>query len=316
MTETLTPHGHGNRTVVPQRMREVADGVFAYVQPEGGWCVNNAGLLVEPDRVTVIDTAATEARARALRQAIGELTAAPPRVLVNTHFHGDHTFGNALVAGSDAVIVAHEQARTEMAVAGLGLTGLWPDVEWGSISVTLPQLTYQDRLTLHFGDRRAELIHVGPAHTTNDTVVWLPEDRVLFAGDVLMSGCTPFVLMGSVAGSLRAVERLRALDPLTVVGGHGPVCGPEVLDETAGYLRHVQRLAAEGTAAGLTPLETARESGPGPYAHWLDAERLVGNLHRAYAEGAGGPAGEPLDVVTIFGELVAYNGGRLPACYA
>ncbi|MBO1332630.1 MBL fold metallo-hydrolase [Streptomyces sp. VRA16 Mangrove soil] len=316
MTETLAPHGHGLGSAAPQTMREVADRVFAYVQPEGGWCVNNAGVLVGSDRVTVIDTAATETRARALRQAIGDLTTSPPRVLVNTHFHGDHTFGNAFVGGSDAVIVAHEKARTEMAAAGLGLAGLWPDVEWGGISVTLPHLTYEDRLVLHLDDRRAELLHVGPAHTTNDTVVWLPHERVLFAGDVLMSGCTPFVLMGSVRGSLRAVERLRALDPLLVVGGHGPVCGPEVLDETAAYLRRIQQLAADGAKAGLTPLQTAREAGPGPYAHWLDAERLVGNLHRAYAELAGGPDGEPLDVVSVFGELVTYNGGRLPACYA
>jgi cyclase len=323
MTGTVAAHGHGHPQGAghgarpgPQRMQEVADGVFAYVQPDGGWCVNNAGVLVEPDRVTVIDTAATEARARTLRQAVAGLTTAPPRVLVNTHFHGDHTFGNAVVAGSDAVIVAHEQARTEMAAAGLGLTGLWPGVDWGDISVTLPHLTFQDRLTLHLGPRRAELIHVGPAHTTNDTVVWLPEERVLFAGDVLMSGCTPFVLMGSVEGSLRAVERLRGLGPRTVVGGHGPVSGPEVLDETAGYLRRLRTVAADAYAAGLTPLEAAREAGAGPYGHWLDPERIVGNLHRAYAELGGGPLGTPLDVVGIFGELVEYNDGQLPACYA
>lgn len=316
MTETVAAHGHGLRRPGAQRMQEVADGIFAHVQPEGGWCVNNAGVLLEADRVTVVDTAATEARARTLREAVAALTAAPPRVLVNTHFHGDHTFGNALVAGTDAVIVAHELARTEMAAAGLGLTGLWPQVDWGDIAVTLPHLTYSDRLTLHLGPRRAELIHVGPAHTTNDTVVWLPEEKVLFAGDVLMSGCTPFVLMGSVEGSLRAVERLRALGPRTIVGGHGPVAGPEVLDETAAYLRYVQKVAAEASAAGLTPLEAAREAGPGPYAHWLDAERLVGNLHRAHAELGGAPQGAPLDVVGIFGELVEYNGGRLPECYA
>lgn len=315
MTETLVPHGH---RVAPraQQMLEVADKVFAYVQPDGGWCVNNAGVLLGTDHVAVVDTAATEARARALREAVAGLTSAPPRVLVNTHFHGDHTFGNALVGGSDALIVAHEQARVEMAAVGLGLTGLWPDVDWGAISVTLPNLTFRDRISLHLGGQMAELIHVGPAHSTNDTVVWLPEERVLFAGDVLMSGCTPFVLMGSVEGSLRAVERLRALGPRTVVGGHGPVSGPEVLDQTAAYLRRLQRLASDGLAAGLTPLETAHEAGPGEFADWLDGERLVGNLHRAYAEAQGAAPGAELDVVGIFGEIVKYNGGRLPTCYA
>jgi cyclase len=161
-----------------------------------------------------------------------------------------------------------------------------------------------------------DLIHVGPAHTTGDTVVWLPAERVLFAGDVLTSGCTPFVLMGSVAGSLRAVDRLRALRPRVVVGGHGPVCGPDVLDETAGYLRWLTQTARDARAAGLTPLAAAREVGPGPYGEWLDPERVVGNLHRAYAELRGEPEGAPLDVGAIFGEIVEYLGGRLPVCAA
>ncbi|MDX6355425.1 MAG: cyclase, partial [Streptomyces sp.] len=135
-------------------------------------------------------------------------------------------------------------------------------------------------------------------------------------GDVLMPGCTPFVLMGSVAGSLTAVEQLRALAPLTVVGGHGPVSGPEVLDETAGYLRWIQQTAATAHAAGLSPLAAAREADLGAYKDWLDPERLVGNLHRGYAELAGAQPGAPLDVVRIFGELVEFNGGRLPDCYA
>jgi cyclase len=313
VSETLLPED-----APPDRvhLREVADGAFAYVQEAGGWCVNNAGVLLGPGQVTMIDTAATERRARRLRDAVRRLTATPPRLLINTHFHGDHTLGNAVVAGTDAVIVAHELARREMAEAGLSLTALWPDVEWGEVSVRLPDLTYRDTLTLHLGERRVELRHVGPAHTTNDTVVWLPEERVLFAGDVLMPGCTPFVLMGSVAGSLRAVEQLRELGPRTIVGGHGPVCGPEALDDTAAYLRWVRRTAADGLAAGLAPLAVARDAGTGPYPEWLDPERVVGNLHRAYAELRGAPPGAALDVVSIFGEMVDYNGGQLPHCYA
>ncbi|WP_436318613.1 MBL fold metallo-hydrolase [Streptomyces nodosus] len=315
MTEVSTGRLAAPDAPLGAGLEEVADGVFAYVQRVGGWCVNNAGLLVEPDRVTVVDTVATEARAHALRSAVAQLTAAEPKLLVNTHFHGDHTFGNAIVGGPGATVVAHERARTEMAAAGLGLTGLFPTVEWGGIDVMLPNVTYTDRLTLHLGDRTAELLHLGPAHTTGDTVVWLPGERVLFAGDVLMRGCTPFTLMGSVAGSLAAIEQLRALGPRVVVGGHGPVSGPEVLDETAGYLRWVQRLADGGRAAGLSPLETAREAGFAEYGDWLDRERLLGNLHRAYAEAAGGPLGEPLDPVAVFREMVEFH-GRPPECFA
>jgi cyclase len=203
-----------------------------------------------------------------------------------------------------------------MAEAGLGLTQLWPGVEWGTLCLRLPSVTFRDRLTVHLPRRTVELIHVGPAHTTNDIVAWLPEDRVLFAGDVVLSGCTPFHLMGSVAGGLRALSRLRALDPRVVVCGHGEICGPEVFGQAEAYLRWITELADQGMRAGATALDVARDADLGPFSGLLDPERLVGNLHRAYADLGAGPLGAPLDVVRVFGEMIQFNGGRLPECLA
>ncbi|MEU1964703.1 MBL fold metallo-hydrolase [Micromonospora sediminicola] len=297
------------------RLTEIADGVYAFTQPNGGWCLNNAGVLVGGDGAVVVDTAATEARAARLREAVDALGAGPGRVVVNTHHHGDHTFGNAAF-GPGTTVVAHERARVEMAETGLALTGLWPDVDWGDVRVVLPTLTFRDALTLHQGERRLELLHVGPAHTTNDVVAWLPAERVLFAGDVVLSGCTPFNLMGSIEGALAAVRRLRELRPATVVCGHGAVTGPEVFDPTERYLRWVLDVARHGVAQGWSPLRAAREAGPGEFADLLDPERTVGNLHRAYDEVRGGARGRPLDVVAIFQEMVDFNGGQLPECRA
>ncbi|MCX4906895.1 MBL fold metallo-hydrolase [Streptomyces sp. NBC_00878] len=298
---------------VEPRLDEVADGVFAYVQPDGGWCLNNAGLIVSGRHAALVDTAATEARTRALRGAVLAAAQAPPRVVVNTHAHGDHTFGNFVFP--EAVVVGHERTREEMATVGLHLTGLWPEVSWGAVEVVLPDITYRDRMTLHIGGTTAELLHPGPAHTTNDTVVWLPRERVLFTGDLVMSGVTPFCPMGSVAGSLRALAVLRSLGAHTVIPGHGPVRGPEVLDAAEGYLQLVRRLAREGTAAGITPLQAARAADLGPYGEWVDAERLVPNLHRAYAEERGQAVGDPADMPALFAEMVEFHGGR-PVCQA
>jgi cyclase len=295
-------------------MMELAEGVYAYTQPHGGWCLNNAGVIAGPNGTVVIDTVATEGRVRWLREAIHKLGNGPVHTIVNTHHHGDHTFGN--YAFSPAAIVAHERARIEMAETGLALTRLWPEVNWGKVRVALPTVTFRDRLTVHVGDRRVELIYVGPAHTTNDVVVWLPDDRILFAGDVVLSGAAPFNLMGSVSGALAATARLRELGARTVVCGHGPVLGPEVFDETAAYLRWIQQVAAEAAPLGLSPLQAARAAGPGDFGHLIDPERVVGNLHRAYAELEGGELGRPLDVATIFGEMIDYNGGVLPTCRA
>jgi cyclase len=301
--------------VVDATLAEVADGVYAFVQPDGGWCLNNAGLVVgDGGGGVLVDTAATEARARRLREEVLRVTAVPPRTLVNTHFHGDHTFGNHLFP--EAVVVAHERTRLDMAAAGLHLTSLWPEVCWGDIELTLPEITYRDALTLHAGGVRVELLHLGPAaHTTNDTAVWLPEQRVLFTGDVVMSGVTPFCVMGSVSGSLAALDRMRRLGPLVVVPGHGPVGGPELLDADEAYFRWLRDLARTGVADGASPLELARAAGPGPFAGLLDAERLVPNLHRAYAEEQGAAPGERLDVPALFQEMTEYHGG-LPACGA
>ncbi|MFJ6700923.1 MBL fold metallo-hydrolase [Streptomyces sp. NPDC091272] len=289
---------------------EVAEGVHAYVQHRGGWCLNNAGILTDAGRSALVDTAATERRARALRRTALALSPHPPCAVVNTHFHGDHTYGNFVFP--EALTIGHARTRTMTRAAGLHMATLWPDVRWGDIEVTPPQLTFQDRTTLHIGAIQAELIHIGPAaHTTDDTVVWLPDQRVLFTGDLAMNGVTPFCAMGSVAGSLRALDRLRALGATTIVPGHGPVGGPEILDANAAYLRRVQQLAHEGTRSATDPLTLARATDLGPYAELLDPERLLPNLHRAYAEAQGLPEGSPLDITALFDEMTEYHGGPL-----
>ncbi|HEX6472972.1 MAG TPA: MBL fold metallo-hydrolase [Streptosporangiaceae bacterium] len=297
------------------RLEEVADRIYAYLQPDGGWCLNNAGFMVGPTSVTLIDTAATEMRARLLRSAIASVTALAPRTLVNTHHHGDHTYGNCVFA-HEAVIIGHDDCPAEMAEQDLLLTHLWPHVDWGDIAIVPPTVTFPERLRLYVGELRVELIHVGPAHTTNDVVVWVPEHRVLFAGDIVFNGGTPFVLMGSVAGSLRALRRLRELDAATIVPGHGPVGGPELYDATESYLTWVREVARHGIATGLSPLQVAKEVELGYFGEWLDSERLVGNLHRAYAEERDAAPGAPLDTLAIMLEMITYNDGQLPTCLA
>ncbi|MFD3676111.1 MBL fold metallo-hydrolase [Streptomyces sp. NPDC058613] len=295
---------------------EVADGVFAYVQPDGGWCVNNAGVLSSDGVVALVDTAATERRTRALRERVTAGGRPAPSAVVNTHSHGDHTFGNYLFP--EATVYAHHETRREMDAAGLHLTTVWPEVAWGALELALPTVTHRAGMTLHVGSLTAELVHMGVAHSTNDTVVWVPERRVLFTGDIAMSGVTPFCPMGSIAGSLAAIERMRAFGPETVVTGHGPVGGVEVLDASADYLRWVQELAREALAADLTPTQAAWEADLGPFAGLLETERLIPNLHRAYAEERNAAHGGALDMGLVieemgvlFAEMTRYHGGPL-----
>jgi len=318
-------HYQGRDDLPPATAQEVAAGVFAYVQPDGSWWINNTGFVVGGDQVCAIDSSSTEQRTRGMLDAIRSMTALPVRTLLNTHHHGDHTNGNCLFG--DAVVVGHANCRSNMAGQWIGgLEAVFGEVEWGELTVVPPSVTFDDRLTLHVGDVRLELIYVGtPAHTTGDVVAWLPDQGVLFSGDLVFNGGTPFVLMGSVAGSLEALVMLRSLGASTVVPGHGGVCGPEQFDVVEGYLRWLQEVARGAKAAGLTPLEAAKAIDLGEYAEWLDPERIVGNLHRAYQEipedGVGAAAGgtergAPADILAAFGDMVAYNGGRPLTCYA
>ena len=100
------------------------------------------------------------------------------------------------------------------------------------------------------------------------------------------------------------------------VPGHGPVCGVEALDGIEAYFRFVADLAAEGWAAGLTPLELAQQADLGAFADLTDAERLVANLHRAYAEADGTAPGDAIDYLTAFSDMLALNGGGPLRCLA
>lgn len=295
---------------------EVSDGVFAYVQHDGSWWINNTGFMVGSRGVVSVDACSTEARTRAYLATIAEVSDVPVRTLVNTHHHGDHTFGNYLFPG--ATIVG--QTRSRAAVEGWGLprsAPFWTDVDWGEVELAPPFLTFEESLTIHVDDLRCEVRHLGlPAHTDNDAIVWLPERKVLFAGDLVFEGVTPFVVQGSVAGLLETLSQLALLGPETVVPGHGPVTDARAFDEVAGYLRFVQDVAAGGIAADMSPLEAALDSDLAAFAELRDPERIVGNLHRAYAEVRGEAWGGPLDARAALADMVAFNGGKPLTCHA
>jgi cyclase len=295
----------------------ISEGVYAYLQPDGSWYLNNTGFLVSSTGVISIDAAATRRRTLAYLEAIKTVTDTPVRMLVNTHHHGDHTFGNYLMDG--ATIVGHERCREAMqGMAAPPPPGIWEPVDWGDLRLAPPFLTYTDGVTLWSGDLRCEVRHVGtPAHTTNDSIVHIPDRSTAFVGDLLFNGGTPFALMGSVSGWIEVLEGvLRPLGARTLIPGHGPVCGPEVIDDVLAYLRFVLQTAEAARAAGLTPLEAARATDLGEFKDLTDPERIVGNLHRAYLELDGAERGAPVDLDRALGDMVAYNGGRPLTCHA
>ena len=307
--------------VVPQHaeipapaIQEVSKGIYAYIQLDGSWFLNNAGCIVGEKTATVIDSTGTEARARAWHAAIRQVTQNPVSSLINTHSHGDHTYGNFMFA--DSAIIASERCRREIIASGNGSHALFPMIDFGDCPVTPPTVTFEDKLSVYIDDLRVELMFVGPAHTTNDIVAWIPDRKLLFTGDVIFNGGTPFALAGSIGGWLEALERIEALGAETIVPGHGAVTGPSAIQDVRDYLLFIQETAKRGMEAGTPPLELARSLDLGRFEPLHDKERLVPNLHRAYSELRGERWGAALDFRQMFTEMLEFNGNQPLRCFA
>jgi glyoxylase-like metal-dependent hydrolase (beta-lactamase superfamily II) len=306
-------------------LHEVADGVWAYLQPDGGWGWSNAGLVTDGEASLLVDTLFDLELTGEMLAAMRAVTPAAERIgtVVNTHANGDHCFGNAMVAGSE--IIASSAAAKEMsetppsrlaelmaAAPDLGALGAFVQRIFGpfhfdGIELTLPTRTFEGELELRVGDRQVRLVEVGPAHTDGDVVVHLPREGVLFTGDILFHGGHPIVWAGPVANWIAACRRLEALDAATVVPGHGPLATTAAVADLRRYFEYLTIEARARFDTGMGPTDAARDIDPGPYAGWGEGERLVVNvcaLYRDFGAEVALDGGGPL------GAMAAFAAGR------
>ena len=167
----------GNRQP-SNKLNKIADDLYE-IEGDGG----NVAVYITNEGVILVDDK-FEYDFNDIVDKVKSVTNQPIKYVLNTHHHGDHTLGNYLFGG--ATIVAQDRCREEVIAAGLPrFPGVFQDVEWGDLHVAAPFLTYSDGVTLYSGDLRCEVRYVGgAAHTTNDSIVWLPERSVLFTGDL------------------------------------------------------------------------------------------------------------------------------------
>ncbi|MBN9173332.1 MAG: MBL fold metallo-hydrolase [Microbacterium sp.] len=293
------------------RLVPVADGVWAYIQPDGGWMINNMGVIAGSEGVTSVDVTSTEGRTRAYLDAVDGLGRGPVRRVVFTHAHPDHCNGASLLP--DAEVIAQRRTAEDLRQPHPLAPHIFTPFHQGDVRPRQPTVVFDDGLTLTPAERPVHVRHPGgPAHTAGDAYVWLPDERVLFTGDLVFNGGTPFAVSGSLGGWIAALEQMAALEPAVVVPGHGDVGGPELLAPVAAYLRFVREYAADAHARGRTPLEAARALDLGPFAGLQERERIVGNLHRAFAE----LDGTQPDMSAAWQDMYEYNGRRPLDCHA
>lgn len=202
---------------------EVAPGVYVLTAADGKFGGGNMALLVGDEQVVLIDDAMTQTAPAAL-EAIQKLAGRAPDFVINTHMHGDHVGGNALLQGNGAYAIAHDNIRKRLLDDSSGAGG-----DGG-----LPIITFDESVTLHVNGNELHVFHIHDAHTDGDGVIHFRDLNLIHAGDLMFNYLFPFIDHdngGSVRGYIRAQRQLIALadDDTIIIPGHGDIASRDDL---------------------------------------------------------------------------------------
>jgi cyclase len=273
-------------------MRQLAPNVYAYIQGGGPGQLNqgvsNGGIIVGEDHVLVIDSLGAPIHAKnyiaAIRRTVPDK---PMGRMVITHHHQDHIAGLPFFPKME--IVSHEYCRKEM----LAMT--FPSPTWEKRDgwaeggeprrIVPPTTVIDDRATYYYGNTEVQLITMAPAHTWGDVAIYLPQSKILFAGDIGFFYVAPFLNNGHATKWMEVCDRILGMDVQTIVPGHGPIGGKRDLAAMSEYLALFKAEAWKRYNAGLTPGQAAAEITLGKFDSWIGArDRLPMNAVRLYAE--------------------------------
>ena len=225
--------------------------------------ISNAAFVVTKDGVLVIDALGSPALARELLAEIRRITPAPVRYVVLTHYHADHIYGLQVFKEAGATVIAHQAGREYLnsETAALRLQAsrdeLAPAVDAQTRLVAADRWV-DGRTTLQLGGLDFVLQPAGPAHTPEDLVVWVPQLKLLVAGDLVFRGRIPFVVQADSGRCITALDTLLAFDARIIVPGHGPAStsARADLELTRDYLAYLRKTMGEA-ARNMDPFEEA-----------------------------------------------------------
>lgn len=245
-----------------QTLTKVAEGIYSYADTRNASPQNsfgaNAGIVVGREGILVVDTLVSAKEAARFIKDIRTVSDKPIKYVVNTHSHLDHAFGNSEFAKLGAVIISHSNCRKDLEARGEETLkraagyGLAADDLAGTV-ITLPSITFSERMEIDLGGLRVELIYPGPSHTDGSILVSVPERRVLFAGDALFTGYHPNLAEGDLDSWIKALDYISALGAVSIIPGHGPLSGKKDVEDMKDYLRVFDGRARELAANSDDP---------------------------------------------------------------
>lgn len=282
-------------------LEDLGDGCFAYIQPDGSWGWSNAGLVAGDGVSLLVDTLFDLKLTGRMLEAMTPFTrTAPITTLVNTHANGDHCYGNELVGAVEIIAsaaAAHEMAEVPPSLlaalnsapgeVGELFRSFFGEFDFDGITFTAPTRTFERRLDLDVGGRVVELIEVGPAHTRGDTIVFVPDSKTVFTGDILFIGGTPIVWAGPLSNWIAACDLMLGMDVETVVPGHGPVTDKAGVAEVRDYLAFIDSEATSRYRNGVDAFDAARDIAAAvgareDFGGWGEYGRIAVNVEAVY----------------------------------
>lgn len=240
--------------------KQLAPGVYALLSSKPP--VDNSGFVVGERGVLVIDSHINGAMARQIQAAVRRVTSKPILYLVNTNYHGDHTFGNYAFPATTKII-AHRKTAERMRHFDDEKKFLLQTVNgdtsvYGDVKLRLPDVVFDDYLRLDLGGRIVELYHFGPGNTPGDTVVYVPEARVAWTGNLMLgAGSIPFLIEGGAGRYLQTISRFAGtIEVETIIPGHAGLATAAHFDRYLSYLSWLLRSVRGAVQAGQSLEET------------------------------------------------------------
>jgi cyclase len=274
-----------------RELRQLAPNVYAYIQGGGPGVsaagVSNPGMIAGSDYLLAIDATQGPIPANAFIAASKQATGKDFGRLVNTHHHGDHVNGNQFF--THAEILSHPHCRDECVKAAATTPKMWdkvPGVAEGTEARKLvpPSVTFKDDLTYFIGGTEVQFKFAGPAHTWGDIMAYLPQYKILFAGDVAFFWVAPYANNSYITKWIEVCDKIAGWDVDVIVPGHGPIGGKKELAEMANYFRVLGVEARKRYDAKMTPGAAAAEIRLGRFDNWIGPERLIMDVVRWYEE--------------------------------
>jgi cyclase len=309
-------------------LHEVGNGLYAYLMPDGGWGWSNAGLIVDGDQTLLVDTLFDLPLTHDMLKVMRDAVPASERIgkLVNTHANADHTWGTQLV--KEAEIIASKGCAEEFdhflpetllelmgqtketGVLGEFLEYCFSAFDFNGIELTPPTTVFEDHLAVKVGDKAVDLYNVGPAHTRGDLLVHIPEDNLLYAGDILFVGGHPVIWDGPVDNWKKACDKILELNPDVVVPGHGPVSGQDEVRRFKAYLEELEHEVRKRYDAGLNAMEASKDIALANFEDWDDGQRVFANVVAIYREFEGKSPEEGMTPMEVFAGLAEFYDWR------